>query len=310
MIDDLILKKLILLKLFFEHGKNHSRYDTKLDNMFAIHHFDLCNEFILRILSDYLKIDIDKLVTMENIYDCINKNLEKNHENTLTMKKEVLRVRQLRNDIQHLAETKTRDSVDESFVWTKNFLSETTKTIFEIDFDTISLSDLIKDDRFKTEIKKSEKFLEEGKICDALTISDSIFESRLGELKRIGYKPSGMELLGSSAMDGRSLFPLYGIDPWRTKDSYDPIWGLKSEPRIDNEELQKVKDEILSSVNNRFSEYTKNIIDVISIFGMGVNYIDYSAFKRIIQMNNTKQDVQVADAKFAVEFVTYFLINH
>lgn len=313
MVDAILYRKLLLLKSFFEHGKSHSSYKTHLDNMLAIHHFDLCNEFMLRILSDKLKINVDKLVVLENIYDCINKNLEKKESKKLGFKKEILRVRKLRNDIQHQAETKTGEDADISFVHTNDFLNQTISDIFGIDFESLSLSDLIQNEEYRKNIKNAESLLNKGKKIDALKLIDLIFTTKLDELKKDIYKPSGSDLLGFSRsiggigslgyMDYRSVpsFTSFGRD--------NAFRELSDAINNNRNNMKEIAEKILEAVDRKFEEYTRNIVDTLSIFWLGVDYRKYSKYKDIVWTSRF-EEVPPQDVEFALEFVTDFLIKH
>jgi len=308
--DELTLRKLGLLKAFFKHGVKHSEVDSKLDNMLTIHHFDLCNEFLLRILADELKINVDRLVTLENIFDCISKNPDKTKHVNLKFKTEVLRIRKLRNDVQHNAETKTHDDVQTSYVYTKDFVERTVKEVFNIEFDHINLVRLIAEEQFREDMLKAFTLMGGKKYPEALFLINQCFMGRLTKLREDGYIPSTYDLLGFTS----SFSQQYDIRPdnigiLHLSNPNIDLEQLKEAVEKNSESIKKIADKVLELVDRKFEEYTQGIMYEVSILGLGINYAEYSRYKNIIWHSSYHGKLNEEDTQFCFDFVTEFLIR-
>lgn len=310
MINEIALRKLSLLKFFYKHAIKHSQIDSKLDNMLAIHHFDLCNEFLLRILADEVKVNVDKLVTIENIFDYIHKNLKIQKSIEIGHKPEILRIRKLRNDVQHNAEFKSYDDVKMCFVHTKEFLENTIKLVFDLNFTEINLISLIEQDEIKKDMQKSFDLIQENKYLDAIEIINSALEKKLGKLKKEGYIPSAHSLLGfSSAWSQKHDIRVDDIRLSFFRTELREIEQLKEAIEKEHENVKRISEKILELVDAKFESYTQGIMYEIAIVGLGINYADYSRYKNILMHARFHKKLNESDINFCFDFVIELMIK-
>ena len=310
MVNEITLKKLSLLKFFYKHAIKHSQTDSKLDNMLAIHHFDLCNEFLLRILADEFDKNIDQLITLKNIYDCIHKNLKNLKGIDISYKTKILRIRKLRNDVQHNAEFKSYDDVKMCFVHTKEFLENTIQQVFHLNFMEINLISLIEQKEFKKDMKNSFDLIKEKKYLDAIEIINSTFEKKLENLKKEGYIPSAHSLLGfSSAWSQKHDIRVDDISFSFFRTKLPEIEQLKEAFEKEHENIKRISEKILELVDAKFESYTQGIMYEIAIVGLGINYADYSRYKNILFHARFHKKLNEEDINFCFDFVVELLIR-
>lgn len=310
MVNELSLRKLSLLKFFYKHALKHSETDSKLDNMLAIHHFDLCNEFLLRILADEVKVNVDKLVTLENIFDCIYKNVKQQKSVTLSSKAEILRIRKLRNDVQHNAEFKSHDDVKVCFVHTKEFLENTILNVFKLNFLEITLISLIEQHELREEMQKSFELIQKNEYLEAIKIINSALENKFEKLKKEGHIPSAHSLLGfSSAWSQKHDISVSDLGFHFFRTSLPEVEQLKEAIEKEHENVKRISEKILDLVDAKFENYTQGIMYEIAIVGLGINYADYSRYKNILWHSHHHEKLNEKDINFCFDFVVELLIK-
>mgnify|MGYP001613614363 CR=1 FL=1 len=315
MVRELTLRKLGLLKILYKHAVYHSSTDSKLDNMLAIHHFDLCNEFLLRILGDELHLDIDKLVTFENIYNCIAKNLKNKSPDELKslelkFKPELMRIRKLRNDIQHHGEYKTFDDVKICFANTKDFLETTIKEGYGLEFEDINLAMLIEDAGLKENMLNAFQLIKQEQYLKALEIIEFCFEKRIKTLMENGYIPSTHSLLGfTTAFSQQFDLRVDDVRFYSFHSDIKELDELRHAIEKVQENVKKVSEKVLELVDKKFENYTEGLMNEIAIMGLGINYMDYSAYRNIVLHSRLHQKLNKEDVNYCFDFVTEILIR-
>lgn len=151
-----VILSLAFAKSVFLHGCRHAERKDPLSCALAIHNFDLAVEIVLRCLYNLSTDSCPKIGDKDrSLYDLF-KNLE-DCGKKFTLKKEMLKLRKIRNLVQHGGEIPSYDTVLKYKDYTEKFLKKTVKENFDIEFDEVSMAILIKNDEIKKRILQAEK---------------------------------------------------------------------------------------------------------------------------------------------------------
>jgi len=316
MINEIIYRQLVLLKAFYQHGIYHSKIQSPLDNMLAIHHFDICNEFILRIIGEYLKITNEtKTYTLSHIFNQINKQLNEKKGIKLNFQKQIEDVRQIRNSIQHNAETKTEESVNRCSIYTFDFLNDTIQRVFGINFEDINLIKLIRETKIKERMQKALKSIENEKYEDALGFIMNCFDEKIDKYKKNTNLNTETSLFRSTIE-----YDFYkGIE--KSKSTiYLPNTSVKNElhnikkPNSDlkqlikaiqicNKNIKTIQEDINETTNSKLEQFTNGLIKDYIILSLNINILKYSEYIQTINWMISHEELEKKDVEDCFDFV-------
>lgn len=158
--EDIIKKRLLISKQFYEHGKLHSFEKTALDRQIAIHHFDISIEIVLKnILLKYkIRAPNELNINFNNLWKDIN-NFSgfKNRRILLPYESQIKNQRNLRNGIQHNTSIPSSEDVETCRGASRAFLEEVFKIYFDEDYEKISLIELVENEWIKEKLKQAEE---------------------------------------------------------------------------------------------------------------------------------------------------------
>ena len=316
MVDEIIYRQLVLLKAFYQHGIYHSKIQSPLDNMLAIHHFDMCNEFLIRIIGEYLKIiNETKTFTLSDIYKQINKQLKKQKGIKLDFQNQIEEVRKIRNSIQHKAETKTEDSVNRCYTYTFDFLNDTIQRVFDINFENINLIELIHEIKIKNRMKKALKSIENEKYEDALGFIMNSFDEKIDKFKENTNLHSETSLFASTiAFDyfkcidenENIISPLNipiinGLHEIKNPNS--DLKRLIEAIKICNRNIKKIQEDINETTNTKLKQITNALIKDYIILSLNINILKYSEYKKTIDGMISHEVLEKKDVEDCFDFV-------
>lgn len=142
----------------------------------AVIGFDLANESLIKtVISELAK----KPVVVDGFHDCIdeaNRLLRTQRLPELTEIKKIKHIHGIRNDAQHRAKYPNEVDVNDAQTYTRDFISNTVKAIWNEDFEKISLADLIQSDEIREYIVKAQDRLIEGEFTDSVVSSMIAFD--------------------------------------------------------------------------------------------------------------------------------------
>ncbi len=165
-----IPKQLCLIKDVFLHGEQHAFFGSKLDKRLAIISFHNSIELFLRYALNSKSISNDELEGMKfkNKIDEFGKRLLQNE--TISNKAKIMDLNNLRNKIYHAYLEPRDEEINEAKVITKLFLEEYTKTIFNLNFNTISSFELeaIRNPFVKDAYIEATEFFGQGKYKNSM----------------------------------------------------------------------------------------------------------------------------------------------
>lgn len=183
-LDDITRKKLILVRQIFQRAilQQGNRY-SYVDRIMALIGFDLCNETILKAVigsvspKDSIKTDFQSIVNQaESI-------LLANQLSNIPDKPKIQHVRALRNDAQHKAKYPNENDVSDCRTYTQDFLRQITQNVWGLDFETISLVDLIQNIEVKKLLMSASEKLTKQDYTDSAFDSKAAFQAMISSVK-------------------------------------------------------------------------------------------------------------------------------
>jgi hypothetical protein len=167
------------IKLIYAHGRMHSRNESKLNLLLAIHNSHFAVESVLREKAkDQQFSEALRNIGFERIIKRLNEKLNiPNYD-------DLLNLNTIRNNIEHKNVYPNYDDAVYHIKVVEKFLKWAYKQYFEADYDTIKLEDMIYDEPMKQCMLDAKKSIEEGHLSQA---SKKMYEA-LGAFKFMWFR--------------------------------------------------------------------------------------------------------------------------
>ncbi len=275
--DAVTLKKLALAKQLFHRALIQSSSLSNIDKMMSIIMFDLATETTLNSVVSSLdptKTPSDGFPSLLNQVDDV---LSKKGLANIPDRANIVHVHNIRNDAQHDARYPNNSEISDCQTYTRDFLKKISQLVWNLDFEKISMADLIQNQKIQAHLKKSESALLSK---DYKTTAE---QAATGVEKTLRYV--GKALVGSSYFSPFSHIVV--------SDSS----GRNPKP-----------DRDLTNTIERMS-------DTLRLISLGLNLLDYMKFKEItgeplftfgnedpVDFNNAKTTLTPDDAEFALAY--------
>lgn len=251
------IERLTFVKYLFSQAGVQKNLERPLSSSAILTIHD-CVECFLQLCYE-LKTGKTKL-TSQNILDTyseeINKELALNGGLQIN-KSYIKRINDLRNQLKHSTIFTDHKQIPNLYAETEIFLSDFSLLIFDINFESISIIELLKDDQIKTYLREAERYIHTNEYQKAMWSIGKAFY----ELEQILIKVEGVY--------GQNLLrPHHKIDytsKYRAKFGSTP---LDSNLR---ENLKEIADDV-----NRLQDEIQNLKHILSL---SVNLKDYMIFK-------------------------------
>ena len=160
-----IIRRLAFIKYFFQFAREQSKFPSP-QNYISILMFHDSVELFLHLSAEILGLNITNISFME-YFTRINKEL-KNIE--LTQRTSMDKLNRTRVSLKHKGLYPNPIDIEYFRVNTQNFFEENCPTIFGIDFDKISLLDLIQDEEVRKELENAQNEFINGYYKESLEI--------------------------------------------------------------------------------------------------------------------------------------------
>jgi hypothetical protein len=179
--DKIILNLLKRAHSMFSHALLHASSASEIDRMVAIHGLDNSIEYLLRIIVDHLDIEAKagknlESVELAQLAGDVNRYLKDTFEVSLPYFKDIKRLRQIRNLVQH-GVVDPQPELQRLTKVTERFLNKVIKMIFGLNLSEIKVSSIINNKIIREHLKKAEQYLEKGKFLDSIVASRDAFEN-------------------------------------------------------------------------------------------------------------------------------------
>jgi hypothetical protein len=175
-------------------------------------------ELFLQLSCEHLNVSTKRISFME-YWDLLNPRISQMSEGQeVTQKESVRRLNDARVALKHHGTWPNRLDVEAHRATATNFFSENTTVIFGLDFSSISLIEIVQNEKVRDDLKQAEEKLEQGNIAAALTQIAVAFRKLIDDYEdkerdRFGRSPfffgESMTFLGGSSVVGSGMGP-YG----------------------------------------------------------------------------------------------------
>ena len=281
--DELSLKKLTLTKQIYQRGIRYSKSSNPADRIISVILYDLANETILNTVVssiDSSKTPADNFPALLNQVDSL---LSEKNLGTTPDRNNILRVHKIRNDAQHDARDPSESDQSDCVTYCKDFLKNISKQIWDLDFDKISLADLINNSSIKQYLTDAEESLKNNDYKTAVEKSATGLEISINMV--------------SKAIVGRAP---YFANQVVVSDTFGRDFKPSREYSISIERMRRT----------------------LAFLSLNIDYMNYLQFKQITgepswsignkdphSFYNQKEGITESDAEFALSFAVNSILS-
>lgn len=242
--EESTLRRLSFIKYVYSIGLEQSKQAEPLSSASLLSFHDSA-ELFLQLSLEYLNASKNDNEFM-TYWDCIKSK----SSSEITQKESMRRLNKARVQLKHHGTLPSKLDIESFRATTTNFFNENTMIVFGIEFDSISMLDLIKNDSVKNILKKAQEFMKDSKIDDSLkqiSLAFAILIHDYEKRKRTYY--------------GRSPF-FFGSDL-----------------TFQNSFFMHMQDRELGRFVDKVKESIESIQQAIKILSLGFDYKKYAKFK-------------------------------
>lgn len=168
-LDVITRKKLILVRQIYQRAVIQAEAKhSYVDRILALVSFDLANETVLKAVVDTL----DPSKTGDNRFQAIIQQadtiLANNGLPPVPDKAKIQYVHGLRNDAQHKAKYPNDIDVSDCRTYTRDFLEQLVASVWAVSFESLSLTDIVNDQKVKGYLVEAESELAKGDYREAI----------------------------------------------------------------------------------------------------------------------------------------------
>ncbi len=288
-IDKLTMKRLLIVKQFFNHGSIHRKGKTPLGNMLACHHFDISIETFLKVVGANIGAYIGKETKFKNLWNEVNTRYKEKYNENLPLKLEIFGIHDTRNSVQHNATVPSEIDLERFEAYTKAFLDDVLSKVFQKSLEDIKLSEVIVNKKLKQYVKEAEKL-----------ISDRNYDAALRKLSIAFDYGKKIKM--------KNMFGKYEFYPyWAKRNIGRAMSSISDDPFISND-----LDAVLDSIQEKFE-----------LFILNIDFSQYAKFQKFkyptfsnpdedefeVYDNLNTESAKKKDANFCYNFVLDFLLE-
>lgn len=276
--DNVTLKRLLFTKRLYLHGTLHSKNNTEIDRFMAIHHFDNSVELFLKIFATNEGIlpTVKQDFNFKDLWNQVRTALEKRTPSyCLPLKDQMFNLHETRNLAQHQGDAPSHDTVIKYQEYTRDFFITCFKDIFDIEYDNVYASILVKDEKIRDALIEAEQKMESNDFKESMTSSTKAFAYiKLKETR--GF---------SSPL---SKFSAFGIIDRHDEIRFSEIHSVSREETQVTGKINSVMKSLVGNSNKLLNERAKKINDFakavdeeLSILKLGMDYKSFKIFIKI-----------------------------
>jgi len=192
-IDDVSYKRLVLVKQIFDRS-NVQPTHSYAERILVLIGYDLANETALKaVISSLSTKQPNKDHNFGQIISEAAKILDERGLDTIPYQANLMKVRTLRNSSQHDARNPSDDDLSDARTYTKDFLEKLFQQVWTLNFQTISMRSLVRNDEVRERLDAAYKYFDEESFSDAACEASIAFQHVKGLIKRfaVGRESSG-----------------------------------------------------------------------------------------------------------------------
>lgn len=242
--DESNLKRLAFIKYLYKLGIGQSKQSEPLNSVSILSFHDSA-ELFLHLALEYLEASKNDNDFM-SYWESLNAKLSSGE---ITQKESMRRLNKARVQLKHHGTLPSNLDIESFRATISNFFNENTSIVFDIDFDSISMIDLVQNQGVKETLQKAENLMSEGKTPECLQSIAVAFAMLIRDYEK-----------RKTTEYGNSPF-FFGSDL-----SFHSSFFMHVEGEL-GEFIDKVKESI------------ESIQNAIKILSLGFDYKKYAKFK-------------------------------
>ena len=179
-LDQALVRRLVLAKQLYLHGRTHSLLISPLDKMIAVHNFHNALEIVLRSIMLSYNIRTEKQLNIEfetMLNDISNAKAVKDKGLQLPYRQELRNLNLLRNMVQHHGIEPETSMMEDWRVFSSQFLKRTYLDFFDIQFNRLSTIAFVKDPDIKDLLQAAQDQINQESWIKATVLSKVAFEA-------------------------------------------------------------------------------------------------------------------------------------
>ena len=157
------LKRLALIRYLYKTGVEQSNQPEPL-NVISLLSFHDAAELFFQLSKTYLSAGTTDNAFME-YWDIINSKLDPNR---ITQKESMGRLNKARTQLKHHGISPSKLDIETFRATTTNFFNENTPIIFGVEFDSVSMIELVTYENTKSRLSTAQNLIQQNKIGEAL----------------------------------------------------------------------------------------------------------------------------------------------
>ncbi|PKO04922.1 MAG: hypothetical protein CVU41_14270 [Chloroflexi bacterium HGW-Chloroflexi-3] len=271
------IDQLIISKQIFLHGIEHSRKSGQINRMIAIHNIHNSIEIIIRTIlyhSDkkYSDKKFDELIGEANVVykDQVGKDFP--------LIKQMKSLNSQRNMVQHDADDPSENVVEKYSSLTKLFLEEIYQNYFGLDFDEISIINLIENYEIRTLLKLAKENILVNKNKSVIFLKRA-FLWGISNIFRIFNSEFSYDYFAGSLSWFDELVTFSDLKLIKDLDGFS----------LDLIKFQNANEKYLHkrSILTSFQSFENHLGTYFSIIGFGLDIFEYNHFRKMTDKWNT-----------------------
>lgn len=254
----IIIERLAFIKYIFRTGLEESCYGYPLCSKAILTFHDSVELFLILVVEHYDKARRD--ISIMEYWNFLE------HDLPLSGKASIKRLNKLRVSLKHSGIHPPEHEIEDVKPMVNNFFFENSQLAFNLNFEDISLINLVHCDKCKDSLQKAKDFMDNGEIVESLKNIAIAFVYLIDDINtkywnKFGYLPS----------------PL-GDDITFLKSS---IFGMEHLYRADGEMYSNSR-ELVNEIKKHFNAITNSIESLqnaLHVISLGIDYHKYIRFE-------------------------------
>jgi hypothetical protein len=183
-LDVITRKKLILVRQIYQRAVIQSEVlHSDFDRIMSLIAFDLASETVLKAVVGALEPSKNTDKDFQSIIQQADALFVKQSFPEVPDKPKIQHVHSLRNDAQHKAKYPSNTDVSDSRTYTRDFLQQIVLNVWGQDFNTISLTEVIRHTRVKEFLEQAEQEIKNSNTVQAVARAKAGFQLAMGKVK-------------------------------------------------------------------------------------------------------------------------------
>jgi len=168
-IDPITRKKLIIVRQLYQNAVIQSAsHHSVIDRLLSVIGFDLAIETVLRALVGSLDSSKSPADGFQGLIQQCDSLLNGSGNNAVPDKANIQYIHSIRNDAQHKAKYPNESDVSDCRTYARDFLRKIISELWDVDFERISLVDMIQHEKVKQYLVDAENYLLQGNYQEAI----------------------------------------------------------------------------------------------------------------------------------------------